>query len=253
MTHPLFAGIGGHHSARSKTDEWLTPPGVLRALGPFDLDPCSPVARPWPTAREHYTVLDNGLIRPWFGRVWLNPPYSTELLGRFMARMSAHGRGTALIFARTETDAFFRFVWESASALLFIRGRLNFHHVSGERAGKNSGAPSVLCAYGQTDAEILLSSGIDGHFVPLRLPRVFAVAMVSGPWSEIVQEAVARADGPIALQDLYRIIAEHPKARGRKHYAAKVRQVLQRGPYRNVRRGVWAIERAGGFDVSSSP
>ena len=54
-------GIGGHHSARSRTNEWLTPPSVLQALGPFDLDPCAPVTRPWPTAREHYTEIDNGL------------------------------------------------------------------------------------------------------------------------------------------------------------------------------------------------
>ena len=26
-----------------KNDEWLTPPHVLQALGPFDLDPCAPV------------------------------------------------------------------------------------------------------------------------------------------------------------------------------------------------------------------
>ena len=32
-TAPLFAGIGGHQSARSRTDEWLTPPEVIAALG----------------------------------------------------------------------------------------------------------------------------------------------------------------------------------------------------------------------------
>ena len=31
--------------------EWLTPPYVLDALGEFDLDPCSPVVRPWDTAK----------------------------------------------------------------------------------------------------------------------------------------------------------------------------------------------------------
>ena len=39
-------------------DEWLTPPYVIEALGSFDLDPCSPIKRPWPTAKEHYTILD---------------------------------------------------------------------------------------------------------------------------------------------------------------------------------------------------
>lgn len=52
-------------------DEWLTPPELLRALGPFALDPCAPVVRPWDTAERHYTVEDDGLSIPWVGRVWL--------------------------------------------------------------------------------------------------------------------------------------------------------------------------------------
>ena len=31
-------GIGGHQRTRGRTDEWLTPPAIVRALGPFDLD-----------------------------------------------------------------------------------------------------------------------------------------------------------------------------------------------------------------------
>lgn len=236
---PLFAGIGGHHSAKSKTNEWLTPPTILRALGEFDLDPCSPVSRPWDTAKTHYTMVDNGLIQPWFGRVWLNPPYSTELLGRFVSRLADHGCGTALIFARTETDAFFSHVWERASALLFIRGRLNFHFPDGARAPGNSGAPSVLCAYGADDADVLHSSGIDGQFIALRLPRIVAAMAVYGTWADVVADVLHRSSGPIELTTIYEAISNHPKARGRKHYAAKIRQVLQRGPYRRVARGTW--------------
>lgn len=36
--------LSSHQSARMKNDEWLTPPEIVRALGPFDLDPCSPPA-----------------------------------------------------------------------------------------------------------------------------------------------------------------------------------------------------------------
>jgi hypothetical protein len=88
-----FAGMGSHQSARSETDVWLTPPAIIEALGgasSFDLDPCASSDRPWPTARRHYTVEDNGLILPWFGRVWMNPPYSNPLIARFMGRMAAH-------------------------------------------------------------------------------------------------------------------------------------------------------------------
>lgn len=237
--------MGGHHSTTSGTDEWLTPPEVLAAVGgadSFDLDPSAPIMRPWPMARDHYTVADNGLLKRWDGRVWLNPPYSNPLLGRFMARMAEHNRGTALIFARTETEAFFRYVWRSATALLFLEGRLNFHYIDGSRAKANAGAPSVLCAYGNDDAERLAECGIDGQFVPLLLPRSFAVMAISQEapetWRQIVG-AILRQRGAVRLDELYRAVSGHAKATGRKHYREKVRQILQQGPFRRVARGTW--------------
>ena len=161
-----MTGIGSHQSARMKNDEWLTPPHVLQALGQFDLDPCAPIARPWEMAGQHYTVLDNGLKKPWHGRVWLNPPYGLEA-AQWLARLAAHGAGTALIFARTETEMFFEHVWNKATALLFLRGRLHFHYVDGTRAKANGGAPSVLIAYGKDDAEKLRTCGLDGKFLPM--------------------------------------------------------------------------------------
>ena len=53
-------GMGGHQSARMKNDEWLTPPAIIEKLGTFDLDPCSPIKRPWSTASNHFTVEDDG-------------------------------------------------------------------------------------------------------------------------------------------------------------------------------------------------
>ena len=159
-------GMSSHQSAAMKRDEWLTPPHILSALGAFDLDPCAPINRPWDTARQHLTVMDNGLTHPWCGRVWLNPPYGLEA-AVWLKRLADHGIGTALIFARTETEMFFEQVWQRATALLFIRHRLNFHFIDGRRAETNSGAPSVLVAYGNGDASILSDCGIDGAFIPL--------------------------------------------------------------------------------------
>lgn len=160
-------GIGGHQRAyEGRTDEWLTPPTILKALGPFDLDPCAPETRPWEMAQKHYTTKDDGLSRLWQGRVWLNPPYGPET-GKWLERMADHGQGIALIFARTETDMFFRWGWEAADAMLFLRGRLHFHYVDGTRAKANAGGPSVLIAYGWTDSVMLRKSGLPGQFVPL--------------------------------------------------------------------------------------
>ena len=156
--------MGGHHSHRMGIDEWLTPPEILEALGPFDLDPCAPISRPWPMAARHYTVQDDGLLKPWAGRVWLNPPYGLEA-ERWLRRLADHGNGIALIFARTETEAFFSQVWERADALLFIRGRLTFCRVDGTRAKANGGAPSVLIAYGAENARRLEYSTIRGQYI----------------------------------------------------------------------------------------
>lgn len=132
------AGMGSHQAASSVTDEWVTPREVIADLGPFDLDPCSPgVRRPWDTATVHYS--EDGLARPWVGRVWLNPPYSDA--APWLARLADHGHGTALIFARTETAAWHDHVWPRATGIRFIRGRLTFHHVDGRRAAFNAGAP----------------------------------------------------------------------------------------------------------------
>ncbi|WP_440030114.1 DNA N-6-adenine-methyltransferase [Chromobacterium amazonense] len=151
-----------------KNDEWLTPPEILRPLGPFDLDPCAPILRPWPTAAKHFTVLDDGLAQPWAGRVWLNPPFGREAV-KWLRRMAEHGNGIALIPARTETNMFFESVWGSADAVLFLKGRPHFHYVDGQRAAFNSGAPICLVAYGHSNAETLAATGL-GHVVPARSP-----------------------------------------------------------------------------------
>ena len=159
--------IGSHQSAKMDKDEWLTPPEILNALGDFDLDPCAPRVRPWDMAAKHYTIDDLGLTRPWFGRVWCNPPYGSQT-GIWLQKLADHGNGIALIFARTETEMFFSQVWKRADALLFIEGRLYFHHVDGSRAAANAGAPSVLVAYGMMNVDALANSGIKGKVIFLK-------------------------------------------------------------------------------------
>lgn len=238
-----MTGIGSHQSAASKTDNWFTPPALIEALGgvdSFDLDPASHVNRPWSTARNHYTIEDNGLLREWFGRVWLNPPYSKPLVGRFMSRMADHGRGVALIFARTETDAFFQNVWDRANGLLFLRGRLHFHDENGERAKGNAGAPSVLIAYGADDLDILAAAPIDGQLIPLRLPKSHVLAGLKVTWRQAVEEWFERRPGPVELATLYRAFQRHPKARANRHWRQKLRQVLQRSDrLERVAQGTW--------------
>lgn len=147
------------HQKNGGHDEWLTPPDILAPLGRFDLDPCAPVVRPWETAAQHFTIEDNGLMQPWVGRVWCNPPFGREAI-HWLRKLAVHSNGIALIPARTETVMFYETVWQVADAVLFIKGRPHFHTVDGKRAPFNSGAPICLVAYGAQNVLALERSGL---------------------------------------------------------------------------------------------
>jgi hypothetical protein len=64
-----------------QSTEWYTPVWLIdlvkETLGEIDLDPASdPLPQSWIQAETIYTVCQDGLSVHWFGRVFLNPPYS---------------------------------------------------------------------------------------------------------------------------------------------------------------------------------
>jgi len=148
-----------HEAPGGGSAEWFTPPSIFEALGiGFDLDPAAPVGGvPWVPAAAHFSRKDDGLARPWTGRVWLNPPYGRDV-GGWMRRMVAHGDGLALLFARTDTRWFAQSM-AHATAVCFIAGRLRFRRGDGRPAGP-AAAPSVLLAYGVPCALALANAGL---------------------------------------------------------------------------------------------
>ena len=134
------------------SNEWATPPEIIAELGPFDDDPCVPGSI-------------DGLTRPWEGFVWLNPPYGAEI-GTWLHKMANHGSGIALVFARTETRWFVKWIWNRASSVRFIHGRLHFH-LNGVAHKGNAGGPSVLVGYGVEADARLKRCTIAGTFVKL--------------------------------------------------------------------------------------
>ena len=158
-----------HERPQGLTDTWITPRYITKALGKFDLDPCVAIRMPWYHATTNWTKVDDGLSRPWFGRVWLNPPYGC-CIATWMKRLAEYGNGIALILARSDTVWFHDWVFSRASSLLFLRGRIQFCRPDGT-PGKSPTGPSVLVAYGKTNTDALRRCGLKGHCVALRRLR----------------------------------------------------------------------------------
>ena len=103
------------------TDEWYTPRWLFRAAGlTFDLDVCAPVAPEFRTcpARRYLTVVEDGLMAPWDGLVWMNPPYSAT--GRWVERWAAHPDGLALVPALPRARSWRSLLMPSSDAVAII-------------------------------------------------------------------------------------------------------------------------------------
>lgn len=109
----LFPGRIDTDPSAGISDEWYTPRHVIEAartvLGGIDLDPAScATAQEVVQASTYYTKEQDGLSLPWFGRVWLNPPYSMPLVAQFTERAHmTYSAGTitaAIILTNNVTD-----------------------------------------------------------------------------------------------------------------------------------------------------
>lgn len=139
-------------------DTWLTPPDLIKSLGEFDLDPCTPENMPWQTAKKMLSKErdGDGLTAEWNGRVWCNPPYGRETF-KWLEKLADHGSGIALIFARTETEGFQKYVFKRANSVFFFKGRLRFHRADGSQGGA-ANAPSCLVSYSSEDTMAIYSA-----------------------------------------------------------------------------------------------
>ncbi len=109
-----------------------TPPETMEMIrerwGPFDLDPCCEVRTA--KAPNFFTKEDDGLSKPWFGRVFMNPPYGDKNLYAWMkkayneARVERRAKVVCLVPAQTGS------VWFQTWALLgvshFLPGKVYF-------------------------------------------------------------------------------------------------------------------------------
>jgi len=115
----------------SESQQWNTPRPILDAaiavLGAIDLDPCCNAGMPNVPATAHYREEDDGLQRPWQGRLYVNPPYDTTAawVGKLAAshQQGAVSAAVLLVAARTDTH-WFQVL--TPYPVCFVRGRLKF-------------------------------------------------------------------------------------------------------------------------------
>lgn len=125
-----------HVTNNSGCNEWYTPERYLdlarEVLGEIDLDPAScAFANETVKARLFYSEDDDGLTKPWHGRVWMNPPYSADLVSKFADKFVDEyndgnvTEGIVLVNNATET-AWFASLVNAATAVCFPRGRIRY-------------------------------------------------------------------------------------------------------------------------------
>lgn len=119
-----------------ESNDWGTPPNIVEAvksvLGGIDLDPASSdVANQTVQATNYYT--QNGLEKPWEGRVFLNPPYRgiapwiEKLVGEYRAGNTT--AAIALLPNYTESGWFHSL---NKFPICFIRGNVRFLRPDGK-------------------------------------------------------------------------------------------------------------------------
>ena len=131
-----------HVSHNGGNNEWYTPKEYIEAarevMGGIDYDPASSdIAQQVVRAERYDTIETNGLTKTWSGRVWMNPPYSSELIPLFCVKLKLHvncgdiKQAIILVNNATETGWFNELV-EIASAIVFPKGRVKFHMPDGK-------------------------------------------------------------------------------------------------------------------------
>jgi len=130
-------------------EEYCTPPVYIESaravMGKFDLDPASDeMAQQNIKADNFYTVDDDGLTKEWRGKVWMNPPYTARVINIFISKLVSHfmaGEVTeAIVLTNNNTDTnWFHEAANTASAICFTSGRINFLKRDGSKSSPTNG------------------------------------------------------------------------------------------------------------------
>lgn len=106
------------------SDECFTPAWVFETLGiRFDLDVAAPTGGvSWIPCERYLTHENDGLKTEWFGRVWMNPPFSSPQ--PWVKKFLNHNNGIALL--PVSKSAWFESLWNSKASIVAAPPQLKF-------------------------------------------------------------------------------------------------------------------------------
>lgn len=157
-----------HEMQRQLTPAYVLEP-VRVALGGIELDPCTEPDNPC-GADRFFTAESDGAGQPWdAATIYVNPPYS-KARERWVARCieaaaSGSQRVVLLMPSHTDTRLFHRTL-ETASHVVFIKGRVKFGVLRANRRQEAASHPSCLIGWNLPDADALSHLGAVWHCHP---------------------------------------------------------------------------------------
>lgn len=153
-----------HVSFNSGNNEWYTPADIIedarKVIGTITLDPASSeIANETVKATKFFTAEDDGLIQDWDGEnIWLNPPYSSGLIEKFVDKLLASDYTQAIVLVNNATDTeWFSRLAEMAEAIVFPKGRVKFYKPDGTTGAPLQGQAILYFGDGADDFKKVFS------------------------------------------------------------------------------------------------
>jgi len=140
----------------SNTNEWYTPKELYNKLNEefnFTLDPCC--TEKSRKCEKYFTKKENGLIHDWSNNnVFMNPPYGNDIKywieKAYLESLKDNTIVVALIPARTDTSYWHNFIFNKASDIRFLKGRIKFEKEDGT-LGNSAPFPSAVIVWNKNN------------------------------------------------------------------------------------------------------
>lgn len=149
-----------HPNNTQFTPSYVLEPVRVDLAGFISLDPCTTRDNPV-RAWRFYTPDDDGLAQPWIARtIFVNPPYSKarEPWVKRCIEAGERGRRVILLIPAATDTRIFQDAASTATAVVFIKGRVKFGTLRPNRRQHAASHPSALIGW-NTDLEACSALG----------------------------------------------------------------------------------------------